>query len=87
MLSYINNSQKKGTSNLNWKKINKNEIFLSKCELYYEYVKKTDWILWYSQYIYRFSANLKILIIELNSLTFSFSDLINFLTLSELDLK
>ncbi len=40
MLSYINNSQKKGTSNFNLKKINKNEIFFTKSELYCEYVKK-----------------------------------------------
>ena len=49
--------------------------------------EKIDKILRYSQWNYKFSANSKILIIELNSLTLSFSDLINFLTLSELDLK
>ena len=87
MLSYIINSQKKGTSNLNWKKINKNEIFLTYNAKICGYNKKIDKILRYSQLNYKFSANSKILIIELNSLTLSFSDLINFLILSELDLK
>ena len=87
MLSYIINSEKKGTLVVSWKKNKKNEIFLNYNAKIYGYDKKIDKILKYSQWNYKFSANSKILIIELNSLTLSFSDLINFLTLSELDLK
>lgn len=87
MLSYIINSEKKGTCKVSWKKNKKNEIFLTYNAKICGYNKKIDKILRYSQWNYKFSANSKILIIELNSLTLSFSDLINFLTLSELDLK
>ena len=87
MLSYIINSEKKGTYKVSWKKNKKNEIFLNYNAKICGYNKKIDKILRYSQLNYKFSANSKILIIELNSLTLSFSDLINFLTLSELDLK
>ena len=87
MLSYIINSEKKGTLKVSWKKIKKNEIFLTYNAKICGYNKKIDKILRYSQWNYKFSANSKILIIELNSLTLSFSDLINFLTLSESDLK
>ena len=48
MLSYINNSEKKETFRIYWKKINKNKIFLNKVVKNQEYDKIYIKILNYS---------------------------------------